>query len=148
MENELCLSFREKIILKQYYIDGQTNEKVGRQFNITSERVKQIKDRAVKEVVLNLDLSTETKKSNEFYFLSTRARNVLEFAGILNLTQLTQMTAKQILALRNCGRTTAKEIERGLADCGLTLVPNKTLTEREARKLAHHSNAIQKILAS
>ena len=56
--------------------------------------------------------------------LSARSRNCLERAGIQNLGDLTEITEEQLLAGKNFGETSLKEISAILDQHGLTLGQN------------------------
>jgi DNA-directed RNA polymerase alpha subunit len=53
--------------------------------------------------------------------LSIRSQNCLDRAGIALIGELVQKSASDLLALKNFGRTSLKEIEEALAVMGLTL---------------------------
>lgn len=57
--------------------------------------------------------------------LSIRSQNCLDKAGITLIGELVQKLASDLLALKNFGRTSLKEIEDALSEMGLSL--NMTL---------------------
>jgi len=53
--------------------------------------------------------------------LSVRARKVLQRSGVTNLGELVKKTEGELVAIKNCVKSTLTEIKRQLAERGLSL---------------------------
>lgn len=49
---KLVITDREEKVIRLYYIDGKTFEKIGREFGTTRERIRQIQEKAIKKLKL------------------------------------------------------------------------------------------------
>ena len=67
------------------------------------------------------ELESKFSKPIEEMDLSVRASNCLENQGIKTLGDLARMTEKEMLQVRNLGKTSLKEIKKKLADFDLSL---------------------------
>ncbi|MHC4389939.1 MAG: DNA-directed RNA polymerase subunit alpha [Planctomycetota bacterium] len=74
------------------------------------------------------DASVDPSLSVAELDLSVRALNSLEGAGIETLGELLVKSGDELLALRNFGKTTLKELEARLAQLGLELKGSETVT--------------------
>jgi len=63
--------------------------------------------------------------------LSVRSTKVLETLGVLNLGQLVAFTEDQLMAQKNFGSTSIREIKSKLIDYGLELAPKKNKRQSE-----------------
>lgn len=78
--------------------------------------------RTTRTNVVHVELSELTADTDLITsdLLSKRTNNILRYAGISTLRQLSDMTRREFLKLRNCGPGTASEAESLLARVGLS----------------------------
>ena len=117
------LSDRERLILEYRYKKRMTYEEIGEVFNVTRERVRQCKVKALKKLrkshltkYLKYGmLGVERMKNNpqtmiEEMKFSIRAYSILKRYGVNTLEQLVTLTYSDILTMRNMGRKSTEEI--------------------------------------
>ncbi len=116
IDPEMALVEAGKILRKhlnpfvQYY-------ELGKEIQQTSKK----EDEEEKRMRLVEELESKFSKPIEELDLSVRASNCLENQGIKTLGDLARMTEKEMLQVRNLGKTSLKEIKKKLADFDLSL---------------------------
>ena len=117
------LSDRERLTLEYRYKNRMSYQEIGDVLNVTRERVRQCKVKALKNLrkshltkYLRYGmLGVERMKNNkstmiEELKLSTRAYSILKRHGINTLEQLLTLNYHDILTMRNMGRKSTEEI--------------------------------------
>ncbi len=116
VDPEMTLVEAGKILRKhlnpfvQYYELGQEIQQTARK-----------EDEEEKHMRLLEEIESKLSKSIEELDLSVRASNCLENEGVKTLYDLVKMTEKDMLQVRNLGKTSLKEIKKKLTDIGLSL---------------------------
>jgi DNA-directed RNA polymerase subunit alpha len=77
------------------------------------------------------EVESKLSKPIEELDLSVRASNCLENQGIKTLADLVKMSEREMLQIRNLGKTSLKEIKKKLADIGLSLGMNVDLLKQK-----------------
>ncbi len=110
------LTPRERRIIELTYQDNMTLDEIGKEFNLTRERVRQIRKKAMCKIITHIRIAheeAERAKSigsiNELN-LSVRAYNCLARAGITSIADLVTLSEDKILHIRNLGQKTYLEI--------------------------------------
>lgn len=112
---------RDRTILKALYADNMTLLEVGKILGITSERVRQIKLRALRKIGHRITVEKYRRELEDKRYLitnggldeldlSVRAWNCLLRSNVNTLDELLAMTPDQIIRIRNLGRKTYQEI--------------------------------------
>lgn len=138
---EETLTERETYILYSFFRDRIHMQIIGQRYGIQAERVRQIKDKAIRRIrhpsrmkYLSLGLAEverlqreppEEKPAEKCTIdeldLDVRAFNCVLRAGVRTIEDLTRLSRSDLLKVRNMGVRTIDEVERKLEDKGLAL---------------------------
>lgn len=116
VDPEMALVESGKILRKhlnpfvQYYELGKEMQQTARKEDEEERQVRHVEE-----------LDEKLSKTMEDLDLSVRASNCLENQGIKTVRDLVRMTEKDMLLIRNLGKTSLKEIKKKLADLDMSL---------------------------
>jgi DNA-directed RNA polymerase subunit alpha len=105
----------------QYY-------ELGKEIQQTAKK----EDEEEKQVRYLEELDSKLSKPIEELDLSVRASNCLQNQGVKTLADLVKLTERDMLQIRNLGKTSLKEIKKKLADIGLALGMNVDTLKQKA----------------
>ena len=121
---ERRLTPRENEVIKHLYQEGLTLDETGKIYDVTRERIRQIKYKALRKIRHFVRLSKrnseiQTREGHiEELGLSVRTYNALLRSGIKEIEQLLHLSYGQVMDIRGVGMMTACEILGQVHACG------------------------------